>query len=456
MGRFLALVALFVASSVAAAPIEFEPKTPDSGTPVEITVAGEWRDGCVPSDPQVSVGQGSISVLLRTRFAVCTGAVTQWRHSVRVGPLTPGLYLIGVSIDDTADDDPRPVQYADSRMWVRDAGAVFSVDPEATRGDQNSRVVHVIALDRNHPLADCNASGCAVPQVRLSGGPFDATGGASAASVEVVDPFHLLVQLPAVFILGRRFDVATMTISTGSRTLTTRAAVGFYEEFDRHEESVFEGVLIPVSLNGAGARGSEWRTEITMRHTNPFPIVTNIMPVAVEPHRTVRPTVPALPNDDRGAFFLPLRQHAELFKFTALIRDVSREAERWGTELPIVRAADFQRDTIDLLDVPIDSRYRTALRVYFYDQTGSQSRVSVVITPVDATLNQGVASFAVSPSDRRRPGYVGIADLRTLFQFAPDGRYHVSIVARPSHLRFWAMASVTNNDTQHVTVISPQ
>src|SRR5438105_3909947 len=59
------------------------------------------------------------------------------------------------------------------------------------------------------------------------------------------------------------------------------------------------------------------------------------------------------------------------------VQDVSREARTWGTTVPVVRERDAFTGRLQLLDVPVDDRFRVALRVYDFDEppaSGSYDR----------------------------------------------------------------------------------
>jgi len=52
-----------------------------------------------------------------------------------------------------------------------------------------------------------------------------------------------------------------------------------------------------------------------------------------------------------------------------IVRDLSRQAEAFGTEVPVVREKDWKRGSLSLLNVRSDPRFRITLRVYLEDET---------------------------------------------------------------------------------------
>ena len=149
------------------------------------------------------------------------------------------------------------------------------------------------------------------------------------------------------------------------------------------------------------------------------------------------------------------RQAAKRVTFGLLARDLSRQQDALGTELPVVREADLRDGVFSLLSVPADPRYRVSLRLYGIDDVrrvvlrirlmdNTSSDVSVqIVTLRPASYGGGSATF----------GYIG--DLLTQYpQIAGKGPLHLEVDANGA--RVWGFVSVTNNETQHVTVIRPQ
>jgi hypothetical protein len=254
----------------------------------------------------------------------------------------------------------------------------------------------------------------------------------------------------------------------------------------------YERVLVPVVVAAAtpGAYGSVWQTELVTRNEadqsvdisdNPFGLCNQCIPYA--PHSTFRIPLYAS-NPNAGRFLYIGSPGVRNVTFTLRVQDISRQALTWGTTIPVVRDRDVFGGKLQLLDIPIDSRFRAALRVYdfeppteatprvvrlrIYDMCGiGQIDTRCANTPlVDTSLTLVASGHESYPAFPQSPGTVFIGDLAGTFeQLAnlppvnlPDSTPRVRLDVDPvtPSLRFWAFVSVTNNETQHVTVISPQ
>lgn len=134
--------------------------------------------------------------------------------------------------------------------------------------------------------------------------------------------------------------------------------------------------------------------------------------------------------------------------------DVSREATNFGTEIPVVHDDDMRPDEITFVGVPTDSRFRNTLRIYSTHQQPMHVTVEgaggllvdqiVHLSWPKGLLDPAYAAFVQFPAD------AGPVRVR-IWSALPE------IVNPPVTVPdFWAFITVTNNDTQHITVISPQ
>jgi len=173
-------------------------------------------------------------------------------------------------------------------------------------------------------------------------------------------------------------------------------------------------------------------------------------------------------NPNGGVFVYVGAPGAGKVIFSLRVRDLSRQALTWGTAIPVIREEQTYTTRLQLLDVPTDARFRVALRVYDFDAPTSRSvrlRIYDVSqdTPI-ATLPPQTALVDVVlrlelPVDNLYdaiPGSAVMTDLIGAFPQLSSARI-LRVVLDPvsSDLRFWAFASVTNDETQHVTAITP-
>lgn len=144
-------------------------------------------------------------------------------------------------------------------------------------------------------------------------------------------------------------------------------------------------------------------------------------------------------------------------KFSLRIQDVSRQALTWGTEVPVVRERDM-KGTVHLIDVPTDSRFRQALRLYSF--TPGQVRLRIHELRADRTgpalLVDEILTLASMRPAAGEPFSFQILNLVAAFpQIASSPRTRIELIGL-GDAKLWAFVSITNNETQHITLITPQ
>lgn len=235
-------------------------------------------------------------------------------------------------------------------------------------------------------------------------------------------------------------------------------------------------VLLPVVIIGEapGALGSRWVTEIAGRNESDERVAISqtlgpcallfCAPVYGEPRSTFRPGFRIGQPSGAGAFLsIEDKPAAANVSFSLRIRDVSREAEGWGTELPVVREHELYTSAspLQLLDIPLDPRYRNMLRLYDADGPSDMKLlVEVLRNDGDEVRASRVIQFPggeVTFASAGVPGYVQIGFAELLPPGLPASeRVRLRISTTEHWRRFWAFVTVTNNATQQVTAITPQ
>jgi hypothetical protein len=224
-----------------------------------------------------------------------------------------------------------------------------------------------------------------------------------------------------------------VSVTANGVTRTSRNALYYYDPIAEPDLSAWERILFPVLFNSRGAHGSEWVSEAAIFNPGRW-FVENFNRIDTLPCIDYGCTDLLSPNDflsfggsgyANGVALLVPRPEAEHVSFSLRVRDVARQAEGFGTEVPVVREEDMYSDeTITLLDVPLDPRYRTKLRLY---------------------------SFG--------PSFAGFVALHKPADGARVTAFSVVMRRSCSGLSYgattWAFASVTNNDTQQVTIVTP-
>jgi hypothetical protein len=172
----------------------------------------------------------------------------------------------------------------------------------------------------------------------------------------------------------------------------------------------------------------------------PYPLIHNTNATAIQPF-----------GGTPGRILFVAKDRASVVATALRVYDQSRVSTTLGTEIPVVHDRDFQADAIALLGVPLDSRFRNTLRIYGATPTETDVRVtigaatSVVHLAAGADLFQpAFATFTTFPPPLSGGNDAGFVTRR------------VTIEPLVAGTRIWAFISVTSNDTQQVTVISPQ
>jgi hypothetical protein len=237
----------------------------------------------------------------------------------------------------------------------------------------------------------------------------------------------------------------------------------------------FTRVLFPIVAydDVRGASGSLWRTSLAVVNIGHEPaqlasphVCINCSAIGA---RALRPnlTYDLVPIDGRdgipGAFLFIDTDQAENVRFALNVRDVSRQEDNVGVQIPVVRENEF-RERIELLRIPRDSRYRYHLRLYalqdgevtiraYEEQSAIPNgeaalpddvEIGATTTTLRNTARQFVTSYPAFAQVTTVPGLSGDSDVPV----------RLDITAAPG-MRVWAFLTITNNASQDVTVVSP-
>ncbi len=141
--------------------------------------------------------------------------------------------------------------------------------------------------------------------------------------------------------------------------------------------------------------------------------------------------------------------------FNSRVQDLSRQANSAGVEIPIVRETDL-RSRIVLLSVPVDARFRSALRIY--DVSGHATSVRLRIFGVNS--NDAIVDTSIVlgdppiTADNAYPAQANIFDLVASYEgLRSVAALRIEIDGTSSSL--WAFVSTTNNESQEVTIVTP-
>ncbi|MDQ6803035.1 MAG: hypothetical protein M3041_19710 [Acidobacteriota bacterium] len=144
--------------------------------------------------------------------------------------------------------------------------------------------------------------------------------------------------------------------------------------------------------------------------------------------------------------------------FELRITDVSRSSTSAGTEVPVVRESGFRTATLRLLDVPTDARFRSVVRLFEMNLARAEFTVRIIDPATNTLLSERRVTTSTPPQGplRFHPGFVQIADPTASLGTAQPANVRVEIEPLTAGSAFWAYVSITNNDSQQVTLVTPQ
>lgn len=251
--------------------------------------------------------------------------------------------------------------------------------------------------------------------------------------------------------------------------------------FTQSAETEYERVLLPIYLDAPvpGGQGSLWKTDLWLRNhgTQPVPLAPwpcpadgvclTVVPFTktLEPNETLHNLAPffRLPPANPGRLLYILANQARNVDINLRTLDASRDALNAGTEVPVVREGDLRTSTLHLINIPVSPLFRQTLRVYDVSPSPSRFTVRVYNFAEGKTTGGLLATATVEATTdetgdfRDLPAFGQIADLSALIATAGSPTaIRVEVEPLTSGSLFWAFVSVTNNSTQHVTLVTPQ
>jgi hypothetical protein len=414
---FLLLLATFVSAET----IRFDPPNPTGSRSVDAIITGFWPSGCLPIVK--SVGMSGSTIILHLDATVRPGAGTcpvpsSYTRTFHLGILPPAGYTVIL----VADAGTTSTELARAPLIIRDA-ETFNIFPYAvptTGGPIGIRNVFFVSG------ATVTIAGVTVP---------------ANSNVDGL----LFVDAPP-----HAPGVVDVTVSSPSSIVTSNAALIYYDPAAA-DPAVFEPILFPVSFQGPGALGSQWLTESLIYAGDSQAFFRDPLP-CTGCSRSLNIGSSQLLNDGNpwGHVLYALRGTTSALDFGSRIRDTSRQAQTAGTEVPVVREGDF-RGQLRFLNVPADARYRVTLRLW---ALGDFPQFIVVVnsTPVIQQQPMTVSNIAGTSM------WFGSMDVTPLLTASNGSPTQVTVVAASSSLippPIWGMLSITNNDTQQVTIVSP-
>jgi hypothetical protein len=237
-----------------------------------------------------------------------------------------------------------------------------------------------------------------------------------------------------------------------------------------------DGVLVPVFYGDPGEFGSLWRTRLTIFNNSDHAVdgITLDYACAIPegcpapmPPRSSATLVATNGFRYTNGFLLYTGMEQPEVSYSLRVYDESRAGTSYGTDIPVVPLDSFSEKPLELLDVSTDAAFRVTLRAYAIPPAQPRIRVSVFQDTVPSNFQAPPAQLlseqfydltrpplGPSTGSFSRPAGIVIGDLITPTTSATPVRIEVQSVT--PGVPIWALASVTNNATQQVTVVVPR
>ena len=438
MVRLLQLALLFaLTTGVPAQTVRTVPPSPVAGQPFEITISGFWPTSTLPVVSDVFLADSSTIVITLAVDGGGDPETSPYIARAEIPALASGNYAVRVRL--------------------------------AERGG----VVRVFATTFNFTVGG-NAPKLTIapPRGGISGG----------TAVTITCPFTSCANAQVLFgtkaaesvtIDSNRITAVTPSNSIGPVHVTVRAGSEervHFSGFTYLSPNEYDSVLLP-SFTGreiGGAFGSRWVIEHGIFNGNDVPLEPNLdffhtTSSAPLPARAVSPVPTEEPYTRGPNWMIHVRRPvSDNVRYSLRVRDLSRAESTWGTELPVVRERDFT-PRVQLFDVPLQERFRQTLRIYalpegrlccnelavrFYTVHDGALLYETTVKFREAEVGAGSREFPMQPETAEIDFLGGIAQLA--------GKDRVRVEVESATRKVWAYVSVTNNETQHVTVVSPQ
>ena len=269
-------------------------------------------------------------------------------------------------------------------------------------------------------------------------------------------------------------DVRVVIEGKGETTL----ANGFrFDNAPFPDPAFYSPVLVPLTTANdvRGANGSIWRTELRVFNNSAWPLALDgplCNPEVLAPCGD--PTIPAGRTESielypgpiegtDGAFLWGPNPLVGAAHMSLRVRDISENAQSWGTAIPIVKPNDFATRLV-IIDVPTDARYRGMLRIY----SEGASPQTVEYRVFRENDDEPILTRRVELHGIVHPAPVLMLENLTYIQIdllTPEVRAagervwieidNLGANVSPPPPSIWAFVSVTNNESQQITVMVP-
>jgi len=263
-----------------------------------------------------------------------------------------------------------------------------------------------------------------------------------------------------------------VTVRTGDgRTATAPHAFTYATT----PESAYTPFLLPIYLETDvhGSNGSIWETDFWMRNDSAkesavlapwacpadsacpaiFPLTKTLIP-----GESIHNLTPFSSGSISRLVYVS-RNAAAAVSTDLRVTDVSKNGLDAGTEVPVVREGSLLTDRATLHNVPTSPFSRVLLRIYDLSQLPSDFSVLIypeAAGPTTPLIHDMLTLRTKQPETGEFRAQPNLAEL-DLSQYAPrTGSMRVVVMPISAGTHYWPMISVTNNSTQHVTLVTAQ
>ena len=134
--------------------------------------------------------------------------------------------------------------------------------------------------------------------------------------------------------------------------------------------------------------------------------------------------------------------------------ELTRHTQPAGVHVPVVREGEFFTRPSRFVGIPRDDSSRVAIRVYD-PQRRPGGVVRLELFGPDNVLIDGMVMPLLYTVSDTEPGYAAILDLTATFpRLNAADRFDIQITPLTTGMEYWALASVTDRDTQQVLFIT--
>ncbi len=426
----LLLVLAHAALAADSASLTIDQPSPDSRTFITATVAANIL--CDSQAPLVTIAGSKILIDAHRCLSSTNPAVL----ASNIGMLPGGVYdVVGLGLVSGQD--------VHTRLVVRDVDPFRVIPPGGTTAGGTEIQVWTGTPDPQPMGSNFSVTVDGQPTTTVTYAGFTAfkTPPHAAGDVDVV---------VSVFVAN--------PLQPYTDRFTLHAAYRYFDPAAAPDPFLFERVLFPIKFEGAGAYGTQWTTDSAVGVSWMMP------PLFVEFWRPPCTACPArmdmkaatsrVPtyhldkgNSASGTVLYAFRSATDALRTSSKIRDLSRQAQSAGVAVPVAFDHDFKR-VLDLLDIPVDPRFRATLRVWSLQGSGTSTCVLYGSRDV-------IVPLTYSPPSVDALAFASV-DLTSYLAQMPSGSSASLQIVKGASDRFWAMVSITNNETQEVTVLTPQ